>query len=236
MKKPFVFFILAAWPLATLLGQSIDYNRIVLPEHAANVSFEERLVQLAWSNNPASHIALEEVITSEEEFKVQRSQWSSMMGVTGNLNEFNVKALSESDAAEGNLFFPRYNFFVQLPLSLIVEKPHQKKAARSRLRASQHRVNLLKLELRSRVLKLYSEYKKSEVIWTIRRQTTADEESNYLLVEQKFKSGDAPVEEYIQAQRGLNDSKIQLAIAENDYKKAKIDLEEVIGIPLEEVK
>lgn len=238
MRIMLLVVILTACPILNLIAQQVDYKKIILPDDALNVSFEERLVQLAWKNNPASHIAGEEVLLSREEFKIKRSEWSSLLGVTGNLNEFNVKAITETGAGEdgGNLFFPRYNFFIRLPLSLLVENPHQKNAARAKVRISEDKQNLLKLEMRTTVLKLYSEYKKTELIRNIRKETMADEESNYLLAEQKFKNGDILIEEYIKAQRSRNDLKIQLALAENDFLKAKLDLEQVIGVKIEDVK
>lgn len=236
MKKLALAVSILALPFLNAWGQSVDYKKIVLPDEAANVSFEERLVQLAWKNNPSSQIVQEEVVQAQEEFKGKRAEWTQLMGVTGNLNEFNVKALGESSSDEGNLFFPRYNFFVQVPLSLLFEKPHQKKAARSRVVASEHKVNLLKLELRARVLKLYSDYKKNEVIYLMKKQWSADEESNYKLIEQQFQNGNAPMEDYIRAQKSRNEIKLQLVLAENDLAKAKIDLEEVIGVRLEDVK
>jgi outer membrane protein TolC len=125
---------------------------------------------------------------------------------------------------------------VQLPLSLIAQNPHIKRAARARVSVAQNHVNLTKLSLRATVLKLYSEYKKTELVLLVRKQSSSDDESNYLLVEQKFKNGELMVDDYMRAQRGRNDLKIQLAIADNDFKKAKLDVEEIIGMRLEDVR
>lgn len=231
-------FILVAFlfPLA-LLAQNIDYKKIILPDDASNVTFEEKLVQLAWKNNPSTTIAREEYVISREEFKIKRAEWSTLFGMTGNLNEFNIREFAgASEATGGNQFFPRYNVYLRLPFSLLVENPHQKNAFRSRIKVAESKVNLMKLEIRNTVLKLYSEYKKAEAILIIKRQSVADEESNYLLVEEKFKNGDASVEEYIQAQRIRNDMKIQLVVAENDFRQAKLDVEQVIGVELDDVK
>lgn len=219
-----------------LYSQNVDYSKIILPDDALNTSYEERLVQLAWKNNPLSHIANDGVKLAQEEAKVIGTDWSTRAGVVGNINEFNVKAFTEENGNTYNQFFPRYNFYLQLPLSLFFQNPHQKKAARYKISNAEDRLNYLKLELRTKVLKLYSEFKKAEVIWLIRQETMSDDESGYMLVEQKFKNGDATLDEYMRAQKLKNDMKIQLAIAENDYKKAKLDIEEIIGVKLEDVK
>jgi len=221
----------------TVIAQTVDYNMIILPNNAQNISFEEKLVQLAWNNNPVSQITKAGVDLANSESKAAlRTRWSQNIGVAGNLNEFNIKAFTESGENQGNLFFPRYNFYIQLPLSLLVGSPHEKKAAQTRINMAEERVNLTKLELRASVLRLYSDFKKAEIVWIIRKQSMSDEESNYLLAEQRFKNGDATIEEYAKAQRSRNDQQIQLAFAENEYVKAKINLEEVIGVKLEDIK
>ena len=237
-KTWFFFLIFGSISVLDLFGQSIDYNKIILPDDAKNVTFEERLVQLAWKNNPTSHMASENVIEAQEQAKVTGTQWANGIGVTGNLNEFTIKDLTTSGTpvVNNNQFFPRYNFYVQLPLSLLLQTPHLRKAARSKITTAEDQVKLAKLGIRTKILKLYSEYKTTELIWLIRKQSMADEESNYLLIEQKFKNGDALLDEYLKGQKNRNDVKIQLAIAENQFLKAKLDIEEIIGMKMEDVR
>ena len=237
MKSPVLCFVLMVFVAGSAAAQNVDYKKIILPDEALNTSFEERLVQLAWKNNPESHLAGELVVQSKEESKVAGNQWSNMIGVQGNLNEFTVKSLTGgSDVNQGNAFFPRYNFFVQLPLATVLQMPHTKKAAVSRTRQAEERVNLLKLDLRSRVLKMYSDYKTAETIVNLRKQTVDDDDSNYLLIEQRFKNGEASVEDYLTAQRNRNELRVEMAQAQNTLQKAKLDLEALIGVKLEDVR
>lgn len=237
MRKGILILVLAQVCLMPMvLAQNIDYNKIILPEGAQDVSFEEKLVQLAWKNNPETQIYQEETVLAKEDLKASKTLWTDYFGVAGNLNEFNINAVTGNDPTQQNQFFPRYNVYGRLPLSMVFHDPHKKKAAASRVKITEHRVNALKLEIRAMVLKLYQDVKLSESVWLIRQQTMADEESNFLLVEQKFKNGEALVEEYMRAQRSRNDIKIQVAIAESDYIKAKLELEKIIGLRLEDVK
>lgn len=231
-----VFLVLAG----STLAQQVDYKKIILPEGASNVSFEERLVQLAWKNNPSTSAAQNEVALSQSELKSVSTRWTSLIGVNGNLNEFTINQFgsssNSSDPNSKNLFYPRYNVSVTLPLSTFFQLPHDVKAAKAQVAIKQDNVNLLKLHIRATVLKLYAEYKKNEVIWNIRKQALADEESNYLLIEQKFKNGEASVEDYIQAQKSRNDQKILAVLAEAEFTSSKLDLEEMIGVRIEEVR
>ena len=235
MKRVLPFLIiLLIFPLA-LRAQRVDYNKIILPVGATDISFEERLVQLAWQNNPASHIAQKDVDAAGHEVKAIGSQWLRNIGVTANINQYSLEHFDDPDF-EGLNFSPGYNFFVTLPLSTFFERPHAKRAAIERYEASQDRVNQLKLTLRAEVLKTYNQFKRDETIWSIRRDALADEESNYLLLEEKFKNGTATVEEYLAAQKSRNEHRIQVVEAETQYLTSKLDLEALIGVKLEEVK
>lgn len=235
-KIIFTFFIWLA--LFSELMAQVDYNKIILPESATNISFEEHLVQVAWKNNPASAMAKKEVTIANYQYKDAKTKWTSLLGVNGNLNEFTIKRFTNAnpDTQTGNIYFPRYNVYLHLPLSTFLELPRNKKIAKETLLMTEEKLNLYKLELRAQVLKLYSEFKKNEVIWGIHKSALADEESNFLIVEQRFKNGSVTVEEYIKAQKIRNDQKVQTIIAESAYTKAKLDLEEIIGIRLEEIR
>jgi outer membrane protein TolC len=236
MKASVLFLIFTVFVAGYAAGQTVDYKKIILPDDASNTSFEERLVQLAWRNNPESHLATEIVTQAREEAKVAGNQWTNILGVQGNLNEFSIKQFTNKDQAQANQFFPRYNFYLQLPLSTVLQLPHTKKAAVSKTRQAEERVNMAKLDIRNRVLKLYSDYKTAETIVNLRKQTVDDEDSNYLLIEQRFKNGEASVEDYLAAQRNRNELRVELAQAQNGFQKAKLDLEAVIGVKLEDVR
>lgn len=220
------------------VAQNIDYNKIILPEGAVVLDLEEKLVQLAWRNNPQVKIAGAAVSDAREQAIAIRNNWSNTIGVTGNMNEFNVKSLTNSASTTGlgAAFFPRYNFYLNLPLSLIAQTPHLRKAAQARTASAEQEVNLLKLEIRNKVLKLYKDYKLAEKIYQIRQEDFADEESNFKLTEEKFKSQQVAMEDYLRAHRVLSEVKIAREVAETNLQKAKLDVEQIIGVKLDDVR
>jgi outer membrane protein TolC len=231
-----LFFLVLILPLV-VVGQQVDYNKIILPPGASNISYEERLVQLAWQNNPASQIVKSDAIAAEHDVKALNAQWLRNIGVTANVNKYSLKEFNgDPDADEVFNYYPAYNVFLTLPLSTFFEGPHLKKAAQNRLEASEERVNQLKLNLRAEVLKRYNDYKMNEEIRNIRKEALADEESNYLVIEEKFKNGTATVESYQQSLKSRNELRIQAVESETMLIKSKLDLEALIGIKLEEVK
>jgi outer membrane protein TolC len=85
------------------------------------------------------------------------------------------------------------------------------------------------------VLKLYSEYRKNETVWRIRKEELDDFKLRLNTIEQKFSDGAATLEEYVSAQRVFRDVQVDEAVAKSDWDKSKFDLEQVIGVKLEEV-
>jgi len=221
-------------------AQNVDYNKIILPDGAVVVDLEEKLVQLAWRNNPQTKMAAEAVNEARFQATAIRNNWSNTVGVTGNMNEFNIKNLGNTGSTNGtgigSAFFPRYNFYINLPLSLIAQTPHLRKAAQARTSSAEAEVNLLKLEIRNKVLKLYKDYKLAEKIYQIRQEDFADEESNFKLTEEKFKTQQIAMEDYLKAHRVLSEVKIQREISDNNLQKAKLDVEQLIGVRLEDVR
>ncbi len=219
------------------MAQDVDYDKIILPDGVYTDLFEEKLVRLAWKNNPASHMVQDEVMSSTYDLQAVSARWTGLLGAQGNLNEFTIKKFTGGDSSTpNNLFYPRYNFSLNLPLSTFFELPKLKKSARAKVKLSKDKVNQLKLELRGRILRLYSDYRRNEQIRNLRKEALAAEDYNFILIEGKFKKGDASYDEYTRVQRSRSDLGIQVVIAESDYAKSKFDIEELIGVKLEQVK
>jgi outer membrane protein TolC len=223
-----------------LCAAQIDYDRIILPDGVYSEVYEEKLVRLAWKNNPASQMAADEISIANYDFMAAKARWTSIFFAQGNLNEFTIKNLGQS-ATDGtttntNQFYPRYNFSVNVPMSTIFELPRIRKSARAKVELSKDKMNQLKLEIRNTVFKLYSDFKKYEQIRNLRKEALEVEDLNLGHVQDRFKKGDASYEEYVQAQRARNQFRIELVTAESDYAKSKFDIEAIIGIRLEDVR
>jgi putative inorganic carbon (HCO3(-)) transporter len=87
MKK-ILFLLLVS---THVFGQSVDYNKIILPDNVQSPDFAERLVQLAWKNDPLNEALQRQVTISEYAVKSNASQWLDIVRVTGNQNELKIK-------------------------------------------------------------------------------------------------------------------------------------------------
>ena len=216
-------------------GQGIDYNKIILPDHVQSPDFAEKLVQLAWRNNPVNEILRREVKRNEYQVKRNAGQWLDMFSMQGNLNEFNLNAQNEQQADRAN-FFPKYNFRAALSLGMFVTIPMTTKMDRQSLAIAESNLDAQKLEIRNVVMKTYNDYVLKEKIYKIQAQVFSDIENAHKLLEQKFKNGETTFESYSASQANYNRASIVLLTAETDYKNTKLDLEKLIGMNLEDVR
>jgi outer membrane protein TolC len=220
----------------TVWAQKVDYNKIIVPETVTDLSIEERLVQLAWQNNPWSDMVKNNLDFAKYGLKAVKTEWGTQFGVNGNLNEFTIKSFNtgEDQLSRAN-FYPRYNVYVHLPLSSFIQRPNQRKAAETRVAYAKDEVNLKKLEIRARVLKLYAQYIQYKDVYHIRLRAQEEELDLFNLIESKFKSNQITVQEYLQASKARTEQKVQVALAKSLYDQSVLDLEEIIGVPLDEV-
>jgi outer membrane protein TolC len=213
-------------------GQQTDYNKIVVPMEVDSVEFSERLVQLAWENQPAAHKAKTGQDIAALEVKKAKLAWLNNLQAVGNLNEGNINP-SESNP---NLFFPRYNFGVQLNIGRLAETPINTKIAKENSKLAQEEVRGEQLRIRAEVLRLYSNYQMREELLNIQNEIIEDAYAEFLVAEEKFKTGEIPIDQYNLTLKTYNGERIKKIQAQHDLAKAKLDLEEAIGLRLEDVR
>jgi outer membrane protein TolC len=235
MKK-IIFLLLTA---SAAFGQSVDYNKIILPESVHTTEFAEKLVQLAWKNHPANDVLRREVTVSAFEVKKSSVQWLDIIHVQGNVNEFVLNPNADFVTNNGfprSSFYPKYNVRGNISLGMFFTIPYQTKQDRERLAIAQSNVNVRKLEVRNLVMKSYNEYVLREKVYKITSQLILDNETSHKLIEQKFKSGEATFDVYSASLTNFSQMTINQLSAERDYKNAKLDLEQLIGMKLEDVR
>jgi len=212
--------------------QVVDYNKVILPEGAENISFEERLVQLAWQNYPANVAIYDEVEIARYEVTRSKSDWLNQITLTGNLNEFNI---TPDINPNPNNFYPRYNIGVTIPLGIGFQTSVEVKKAKMELDIASRNVEELKLIVRAEVLTLYNEFLKNKSIYELQTQTTELYENNFSLIKTKFLNDEVTINEYNESLEKLNLEKQKKVIASTNYEISKISLERLIGIPIQEV-
>lgn len=228
--------ILVALVLLTSVafGQSVDYNKIIVPANVRVEDFGERLVQLAWKNNPQNTILALQKDAATQDLKVAKAQWLDIITASGNLNEFTLNP-GNLEQLGRTIFFPRYNFSATIRMGMFVRVPADTKKGRDNVAIAEERLKAQKLALRNEVLRSYNDYQMFEKIYRSHVVAKDDAEAAKNLVEQRFKQGEVTLEIYNASQANLNGVNVRVIEAETSMMNAKLYLESLIGVKLEEI-
>lgn len=230
MKRLSLFLLLIA-PLC-LRAQSIDYNKIIVTEQISAISFEERLVQLAWKNHPSNKIVTQRVEYAETMRSKARWSWLDNIRLDGNYNEFTD---AKNDESVGRAFYPKYNIGVRLPLSTFVQTPLSAKAANDQVLISEYDVNAKKLETRQSVMMAVERFKERFKIIKLRERIQEDYFLMFQSAEKKFKSGEVTLESYRATSQAYYGREEEIIQARSVFNQQRIELEAMIGLELKDV-
>ncbi len=215
------------------IAQDVDYNKVIPVRSDENSTIEDKLVALAWKNYPDNRIAESNAVIANKEMNVAKWEWMDIFYANFNLNEGYI---NPDRVANNNIFFPLYNFGVRLSPSTFITSPMKSKAAVERYKISNLNVDKQKLSLRSEVLKRYYTYLSRIEILKVRVTALEETSTNFKVVSSKFKSGEITLEKFNANFLIQNNALEEKFRSEYDVKIAKANLEELIGIPLENVK
>lgn len=230
MKK-IIFFLLIS---TAAFAQNVDYNKIILPPGAQTDDFAEKLVQIAWKNHPTNEIFRRQVNIADIEVKKNKVQWLDLVRVSSNLNEFVLNP--GNDVLSRSAFYPKYNVSGSISIGTFFIIPYNTKQSKEQLMISQSQVNAQKLQVRNSVMRAYNNYVLREKIYRIQSQIALDNETSHKLLEQKFKNGEITFETYSASLGAFSQVTLNHLSAERDFKDAKLDLEQLIGMKLEDVR
>ena len=213
-------------------AQSIDYNKIIVTEQISSISFEERLVQLAWRNHPSNKVVTQKVEMAEALRSKARWSWLDNIYVEGNYNEFTGK--EEIDPLARS-FYPRYNIGVRLPLSTFVQTPLSAQAAHDQVLINEFDVNSKKLETRQNVLLAVERLKEKFKIIKLRERIQEDYFLMFQATEKKFKAGEVTLETYRNTSQAYYTKEEEIIQARSNFNQERIALEAMIGVELKDV-
>jgi outer membrane protein TolC len=230
MKKIILFLIIGA----PVFAQNVDYNKIILPEYTKSPDFAEKLVQLAWKNHPGNEAVRRDVNVANYAVRQSAAAWLDIVRFTANMNEFTINP--QSDVFGRSAFYPRYNISASISLGTFLNIPYTTKINKERLIQAQANVNTQKLTVRNTVMKAYNEYVLREKMYKVQSQLLLDNETSHKLIEQRFKNGETNFETYSASLSNYSNMTVNQLEAERNFRNAKLDLEQFIGMRLEDVR
>ncbi len=222
-----IYFIIFSSSIVT--AQTVDFNKVILPETAKDIDTKERLIQLAWQNAPTNRILENNIFVAQKQVVKTRYAVLESFRANSNLNEFNINPADDEQRARAT-FFPRYNFSVGLSLGMLINNPTNLQIAKLELENQKYMLNEQKLMIRAQVLSLYEDYLMNKELLKLQNTVTEDSYNNFLIVEEQFRNGDVEIEGYSRANLEYSNSRKMLINAKRNYEQTKIELERIIGI------
>ncbi len=227
MKYSYFLLLLALFNVA--FAQQVDYGRIIPDTVRSTMPLEEKLVYLAWENYPRNETFQHEINKSQEKIKQAKLGWVQPLSLQFYYGEPHINNQFEST------FFPRYNLGVNVNIGQILQTPSKVRSANEDLAISLNNINTQKHLIRAEVLRRYYNYQLKLELLKIHIQAHDDAYNAYLDITQKFKDGRATLVAYTQSALAHNQAAEQKVKSEMEVKMAKVAVEELIGVRLEEV-
>lgn len=225
-----IFFVL----LKEVTAQNVDYNQIIPPSFPTDLSFEEKLVYLAWKNNPSNEVVKREYEISKYNKVRANWEWLNIFQASYNINEFTIDPTPETE--DRALLYPKYNVGARLNFGTFVEVPMNIKIAKEEKKIALANIDAQKINLRAAVLTAYQNYLLAKEILAMQTVSTEEAFSRFSLSEQRFKNGEITLEQYNEAVEGYNAERRNSLTAEANANIRRIELEAFIGVPLDLVK
>src|SRR5688500_6130654 len=213
-------------------AQAIDYNKIIVSEQITSISFEERLVQLAWKNHPTNKVALQKVDMAQALKSKASWAWLDYFFVQANVNEFTSN--TEVDGW-GRAFYPKYNVGVKLRIRTLVHTPLNARASNDQVLINEFEVNAKKLQVRRDVLSAIEKLRERFKIIKLRERIKEDYLLMFQSTEKKFKEGKITLEFYRGTIQAYSLQEEEIIQAQSLFNQERLALEELVGVELKDI-
>ncbi len=227
MKTATLFIFMLA--LFSCYAQEVNYDQVIPTDSAVGLTFEEKLVRLAWKNYPQNKIWEHRTIQAEEQVLQSKLGWLKPVSIQLYYGEPHINPDFNST------FFPRYNLGVNVNIGEILTTP-------SRIREKEEEVNIATANLhtqkhfiRAEVIRRHQKYLMQLELLKVHIQIQEQTNNAFLDITRKFKEGRANLNEYTNTALVYNQSTERKLESEGELRIAKAQLEELIGVPLESV-
>lgn len=233
MNKKIFFSTLLVINSGLIWAQTQPSRRIGSTYHTGNDTsvigdIRNKLVQLALQN-PNFEIADRKVSIAGYQLGKAKGDWLSVISPNLNLNEFTIKPKS------GNQFLPLWNVGITVPLNYYTQNRSSVKVARENLYIAEAEKNERYREIRAKVLTRYEDYLMYKEMLELQSRVTQDAYLFYRQRENDFADDAIGIDDYNKSFASYKEQQDRLLQARRNFNVSKIDLEQMIGISIDEV-
>lgn len=192
----------------------------------------KQLVLLALENADikTSQYQVEE---AEEQLKLAKNEWWNQVVLSGNINEYSINPPPKNGGYYP--YYPRYNFGGTIPFGIFTTHTHKVRAAKKALAIAEEQKTLKMQQVKTEVLTAYQDYLMYKQQLITENTLVENLYNVYVQAEQKFRNGQISIDEYNKALQTYNGELNNKLTLQRDLNVSKLKIEELIGVPLENV-
>lgn len=196
----------------------------------ADTAIEKRLVALALAS-PTFDASNHQNKINELELRRAKSAWLNLLTVSTSYYD------QSGNKSTGTTTYvvPKYYFSLSIPLGIIFSQGNQIKTAREGVAMSKDRQDELARTIKADILTKYKQYRLYTSLLDMESEMINDVMATSSQVENNFKKGLVTVDVYISSQKTRNDELAKLMNLKLQQDLIKLDIEKMIGIPLDQV-
>lgn len=187
---------------------------------------KNHLVKIALKN-PIFAIDDANIEIAELNRKKAGASWLGSINVGGNVNEFVIK---NSPAAS---FFPKYNIGMSLPFDIFSKTKNEIKVADQNIVIAKSTKDQHALQIKTETLTRYETYKEKEELLTLQNVALANYLADYQSAQKSFEEGNVTIDKLNEMYKRYMDQRNTIVSIRKDLNVAIIQLEEMLGMPLE---
>lgn len=201
---------------------------------SSETDIRERLVALALQN-PNYETSDRKVNIAEFNLKKAKGSWLQLFVASGNVNELSINQGGGGGIAEGGLYFPRYNFAINLPFDFFSAKANDVKVARENVLIAEAEKNDRYRKIRRDVLTKYEDYLMHKEKLELQTRMTQAEYTRYKLAEKDFEDNLITAEVFNKAEATYFEQQIRKSELQRNLNVVKLEMEEMIGVSFDEL-
>jgi outer membrane protein TolC len=233
MKK---YFILSSLLIMSVFTLKAQVQTAKPSKDATQEDIQNKLVQLAY-NNPSIKIRDYEKDKTVAELHKAGANWLNYVTLSANLNEVTLKTYKTTNTNDirNNIYYPLWNVGINVPLGSLVGKGSDVKVARKNVDIAVAEQEVAHRQVKAMVLSKYHDYLMTKEMLTLQNEITEDDYTAFQTAETKLASGSISYESYTTSSQRYNDDRNKKLSLERDLSNVKLEIEEIIGVKLEDV-
>lgn len=197
-------------------------------------AFANFLVELAWEYSPTREIANREIEIADLEIKSSNRGYFDAITPFFNTSVGNGRVILDMDGNPVQLANFGGNVGLSLRIFPLLTTPLKTKQAQEKKQIELAERRLEEQQLKTEVLARYERYMFYLELLQVRTRAESDAEINHQLIQELFRKQQIEFDDLNTASRTLEEAMEKRLQAASDIRLAKIQLEELLGISLEE--